>query len=170
MDEFSPAIVVGIGANLVASDGSPPIVTCRAAVECVARLPGLRLQALSRWYLTTPVPVSDQPDYVNGVAVLAGETTPERMLHDLLDIECEFGRVRGLRNAARTLDLDLIDFGGLVRAGPDPTLPHPRVHEREFVLRPLADVLPGWVHPVLGRTVSDLLAELGPATARPLAD
>ncbi|MCX7385000.1 MAG: 2-amino-4-hydroxy-6-hydroxymethyldihydropteridine diphosphokinase, partial [Alphaproteobacteria bacterium] len=77
-------------------------------------------------------------------------------------IEARAGRVRGAANAARTLDLDIIDIAGLRRDTPAPILPHPRAHERGFVLRPLADVAPGWVHPRLGRTVEDLLATLPP--------
>ena len=163
-------IIIGIGANLPRADGEPPLSTCRTATSRIAALPGVRLRALSRWYATAPVPASDQPDFVNGAALFTGGTTPERLLCDLLRIEAEFGRVRAARNAARTIDLDIIDFGGLVRDAPDPVLPHPRAHRREFVLRPLAEVVPGWIHPVLGRSVADLLAELGPQTARPLAE
>ena len=79
-----------------------------------------------------------------------------------------FGRRRGLTNAARTLDLDIIAIGGLLRAGPDPILPHPRAHERAFVLAPLADVAPAWVHPLLGLTAAELLARLPPQSIRVL--
>jgi len=170
VDKFLPAIIIAIGANLPAPGGNAPLATCRAAAARIGELPGLRLRAVSRWYATTPVPASDQPDYVNGTALVTGETTPERLLRDLLGIESEFGRVRVARNGARALDLDIIDFGGRVRPTSDPILPHPRAHEREFVLRPLADLAPGWVHPVLGRPVADLLAALGPPTARVLPD
>jgi 2-amino-4-hydroxy-6-hydroxymethyldihydropteridine diphosphokinase len=71
--------------------------------------------------------------------------------------EARAGRLRGAANAARPLDLDIIDMGGMVRDAPDPVLPHPRAHLRAFVLRPLRDVAPGWVHPRLGVTVSALL-------------
>jgi len=128
------------------------------------RLPGLRLSGLSRWYLTAPVPASGQPDYVNAVASLLLEPgytiDPAGLLAQLMEIEERCGRQRSVPNAARTLDLDIIAIGDLVRFAPDPVLPHPRAHLRAFVLAPLADVAPDWVHPVLGRTAETLLADL----------
>lgn len=153
-------ILVAIGANLPGPDGSAPLETARAAAAALDRLPGLRLRGLSRWYETEPVPPSGQPPYVNGVAHLAGEAAPELLLEWLHTIEAAAGRRRGEPNAARTLDLDLIALGGLVRHGPAPVLPHPRAHQRGFVLAPLCDVAPGWVHPLLGRSAADLLAAL----------
>ncbi|MDA8249127.1 MAG: 2-amino-4-hydroxy-6-hydroxymethyldihydropteridine diphosphokinase [Rhodospirillales bacterium] len=153
-------ILVAIGANLPGARGESPLVACRAAAEALRGLPGLRFAALSRWYATAPVPPSGQPDYINGVARLEGDADPAWLLARLHAIEAASGRVRTERNAARTLDLDVIDLNGMVRDAPDPVLPHPRAHERAFVLAPLADVAPEWVHPRLGRGVGALLAEL----------
>lgn len=161
-------ILVAIGANLPAPDGSPALATCRCAAAALDALPGLRLRGLSRWWLTAPVPASDQPDYVNGVALLGGEADPAALLAALHALEARAGRVRGAANAARTLDLDLVAMDGLLRDAPDPVLPHPRMHERAFVLGPLLDVAPGWVHPRLHRTAASLFAGLGPQAARPL--
>lgn len=155
-------ILVAIGANLPGPRGESPLRTCRAAAEALRSLPGLRFAALSRWYVTAPVPRSGQPDYVNGVARLEGAADPAWLLRRLHAIEAAAGRLRGVRNAARTLDLDLIDVNATLRDAPDPVLPHPRAHERAFVLLPLADVAPGWVHPRLGRTVDALVAALPP--------
>jgi 2-amino-4-hydroxy-6-hydroxymethyldihydropteridine diphosphokinase len=154
-------ILVAIGANLPGPGGATPLQTCRAAVLALRDVPGLRPEAMSRWYETAPVPPSDQPNYVNGVARLgriAGTAiSPESLLASLHAIEARFGRRRAGVNAARTLDLDLIDMDGLVRGTPDPILPHPRAHLRAFVLLPLLDVAPGWVHPAKGKSARMLL-------------
>ena len=91
---------------------------------------------------------------------VAPAVDPAALLARLLEVEAMCGRERSTPNAARTLDLDIIAIGELVRDAPDPILPHPRAHLRAFVLAPLADVAPHWVHPVLGRTAAELLADL----------
>lgn len=170
-------ILISIGANLIAPDGAAPLETCKRAAAALAGLPGLRLRELSRWYRTAPVlaPGQDpatQPDYVNGVARLeprAGATIdPAWLLQSLMQLEAQAGRVRSTPNAARPLDLDIIAMGDLVRDRPDPVLPHPRAHERAFVLVPLAEVAPGWVHPRLRRTVESLIAALPQQQIAPL--
>ncbi len=161
-------ILVGIGANLPSPGGVPPLVSCQRAAASLDGLPGLKLRGLSRWWRSTPVPASDQPDYVNGVALLAGWADPAELLDALHAIEVRFGRRRLAVNAARSLDLDLIDLHGLIRQAPDPVLPHPRAHTRAFVLGPLAEVAPGWVHPRLSGTVEDLLAGVQSQIANPL--
>lgn len=161
-------LLIGIGANLPGPGGALPLATARWAAARLDALPGLRLSALSRWYRTAPVPPSGQPPYVNAIALLRGESTaaepgPAELLRWLLALEAEAGRVRGESNAARTLDLDIIAMGAagaLVRTTPDPILPHPRAHLRAFVLMPMLDVAPGWVHPVLHRSAGDLLTGL----------
>ena len=166
-------ILIAIGANLPGPDGAPAIETCWRAAAALDALPGLRLRALSRWFATAPVPPTPGvPDYVNGVALLAprpGASTPDpaALLGALQGIEAAFGRVRPYPNAPRTLDLDLLDLGGIVREGPDPVMPHPRMQERGFVLAPLCDIAPSWLHPVIGLTASGLLARLPPQGVRP---
>ena len=98
-----------------------------------------------------------------------GVADPAALLAALQAIEAQHGRVRSEPNAARTLDLDIIAMGDLVRDAPDPVLPHPRAHERRFVLAPLAEIAPGWVHPRLGLGVAALLARLPPQDLRPCA-
>lgn len=150
-------LLIAIGANLPDTNGRPPLATCEWCVQRLQRLPGLHLDRISRWYRTSPVPASNQPDYVNGVARLRGEGEPEAVLAALHGIEAEAGRVRGAPNAARVLDVDLLAVDGLVRDGPGLILPHPRLAERAFVLCPLCDVAPEWRHPVLGRSARELL-------------
>lgn len=155
-------ILVAIGANLPDITGRNALGTCRWAVAALDSLPGLRVRGLSRWYASRPVPEADQPDFINGVAHLVGHSTPLELLERLHGIEELAGRVRSAPNAARTLDLDLIAYGDIVRAGPAPLLPHPRMHLRRFVLAPLRDVAPGWRHPTLDASVEELLAGAGP--------
>jgi len=127
----------------------------------------VRLRARSRWYLSEPVPRADQPWFVNGVAALATDLDAAALLLLLQRIETRFGRVRGARNAARTLDLDLLDHDGKVIDTPSLILPHPRLHERRFVLVPLAEIAPCWRHPLLGLSVKELLSRI-PAEEQPL--
>ena len=160
-------ILVAIGANLPGADGASPRDACQAAAEAVRAIPGLGFIALSPWYRTAAIPRSEQPDYCNGMIRLEGEMAAAALLERLQQIERELGRVRGERNAARVIDLDIIDLNGTIRAVPDPVLPHPRAHLRAFVLRPLLDVAPAWRHPALRQNVATLLAELPPQEIGP---
>jgi 2-amino-4-hydroxy-6-hydroxymethyldihydropteridine diphosphokinase len=124
----------------------------------VARLgasPGIRLLARSAWHWSAPVG-PPQPDYLNGCAVLETTLTPEALLDRLLAIERQFGRLRGERWGPRTLDLDLIFFGQRQLRGARLQVPHPCLRERAFVLEPLAEIAPGWIDPVTGRSVAQL--------------
>jgi 2-amino-4-hydroxy-6-hydroxymethyldihydropteridine diphosphokinase len=122
----------------------------------------MQLVARSRWYRSAAVPPSGQPDYVNGTVRLAGDVEPSSLLARLHAIEAEAGRVRTVRDAARILDLDLLAMDDVIMTGP-PVLPHPRLHERAFVLLPLLDIAPGWVHPRLGQRAADMAAALQPS-------
>ena len=157
-------ILIGLGANLHSEEFGPPLATCQAAVRFL-RAEGLRPLRQSRWYRSAPVPASDQPWYVNGVILLESDgLEPMPLLALLHRVEARFGRVRGALNAARVLDLDLLAYGERVAAGGggSPILPHPRLHQRAFVLLPLAEVAPGWRHPRLSRSVQDMIRNLPP--------
>ena len=153
-------IIVGIGANLAGEDYPDARATCEAALlELPSR--GIRIDAVSAWYESEPVPRSDQPWYSNAVVRVRSELTPADLLSELHQIEARFGRERGAVNAARTLDLDLIDHEGAVSEdGLWPILPHPRMHARAFVLLPLRDLEPGWRHPKLGASIDALVSAL----------
>jgi len=163
-------ILAALGANLPTREyGAPERTLAEALKRLGAR--GARAVARSRLWRTPALPPSAQPDYVNAAARLETALAPEALLALFLEVERGLGRVRGERWAARTLDLDLLAFDGHVLDRPGLTLPHPRLHERAFVLAPLAEIAPGWRHPVMGRTTLELLAALPPparAEVRPL--
>lgn len=152
-------ILIAIGSNLPSPEFGPPRATCEAALAALARR-GLRVVRRSRWFESAPVPASDQPWFVNGVALVETSLSPADLLALLHETERRFGRERREVNAARILDLDLIAYGDLVQTDSPPLLPHPRLHERAFVLLPLADVAPEWRHPADGRTVSAMIRAL----------
>ena len=155
------SIFVGVGANLTHERYGTPQHTLEAAREELGHR-GARTLRLSPWYRTAPVPASDQPWYVNAVAEVASELPADALLAELHAVEAEFGRRRTVPNAARPIDLDLLDYHGeIAPSGPGRAiLPHPRMIGRAFVLRPLADLAPGWRHPVTGQPIGELLAAL----------
>ncbi len=155
-------IFIALGANLDHPRHGPPRKTVEAALESLAGH-GVRILGRSRWYRSAPVPPSDQPWYINGVARVETDLDPGALLTLLQRVEGEFGRVRHLRDEARVLDLDLLAYGGRVSA-PDewPALPHPRLAARAFVVLPLAEVAPDWHHPVSGSSIGELAARLPP--------
>jgi 2-amino-4-hydroxy-6-hydroxymethyldihydropteridine diphosphokinase len=158
MDEnMGSQLFIGLGANLTPDGYASPREGCIAAVLALAD-EGVHLSALSRWYESAPVPISNQPWYLNAVAEATTELDAASTLAALHNIERRFGRVRIERNAARVLDLDLLDFAGMVSEASNLTLPHPRLHERAFVLLPLDELCPDWVHPVSGIAIQDLIA------------
>lgn len=153
-------IFIAIGSNLPHPVFGPPMDVCNAAIDAI-EAGGCKVLARSRWFSSAPIPAADQPDFVNGVVSVETVLESAALLGCLHGIEERFDRVRSLPNAARTLDLDLLAYGGMVNEGPEsPLLPHPRMAQRAFVLLPLRDVAPGWRHPVLGTTLAELIAAL----------
>jgi len=154
-------ILVALGANLPDPRYGSPRAACETALARLTASAPVTIQARAPWYESAPQPPSDQPWYVNGMVRLTTSLGPEALLDALLAVEAEMGRRRRVVNEARVIDLDLIDYDGLVRDPPArPVLPHPRLGARGFVLRPIADLAPDWRHPVDGRSVADLLAAL----------
>jgi len=184
-------VLLALGANLPSSFGPPDVTICLAAQEFADA--GLSDITMSRLFRTPAFPPGSGPDYVN--AAVCGKTclTPARLLVSLQALENRFGRERGHRWGARTLDIDILAIGERVlpdldtfrhwlnlpgsdqmQVVPDDLiLPHPRLQSRGFVLVPLADVAPDWHHPVLGQSVTEMLAglpEADRADIKPLAN
>ncbi|MEM9618990.1 MAG: 2-amino-4-hydroxy-6-hydroxymethyldihydropteridine diphosphokinase [Pseudomonadota bacterium] len=130
----------------------------------------VRLDAVSALYETTAWPDPSDPPFVNAVAAISTDMSAKALLQGLHAVEAGFGRRRDVRNAPRTLDLDLLAYG-CKQSGEDTSiqLPHPGIEDREFVLAPLCDIAPGWRHPVLGKTAAEMLAALPARTARKIA-
>jgi 2-amino-4-hydroxy-6-hydroxymethyldihydropteridine diphosphokinase len=146
---------IALGSNL-----GNPMVTVDAAIEAMATLRGSLLKAMSSLYRTAPVGLKHQPDFINAVVAVDTRLPARTLLDELFALEAHFGRERSIRNAPRTLDLDLLLYGDLVQDDPVLTLPHPRMHGRAFVLAPLAEIAPGLVIPGHG-SVESLLAACG---------
>ncbi|HEX2559472.1 2-amino-4-hydroxy-6-hydroxymethyldihydropteridine diphosphokinase [Phenylobacterium sp.] len=154
--DLDEIVVVALGGNLAGN-----FVSSEALLEAaVAKLveAGLPVLARSGWWRSAAWPDPSGPEYRNGVILVEANRGPDALLNTLFQVEAAFRRTRGRKNAPRTLDLDLIAYGRLVQETPGLTLPHPRAHERRFVMGPLAEVAPGWRHPELGRTAAELAA------------
>jgi 2-amino-4-hydroxy-6-hydroxymethyldihydropteridine diphosphokinase len=153
---------VGLGSNL--GDRAAHLLL---GLSALSRLPKTHLLRLSPVYETAPVG-PPQPPYLNMVAELETELSPTGLLAEMLRIEKALGRERRERWGPRTLDLDLLLYGDLVLEEAGLSVPHPRLHERAFVLVPLLDLLPEGRHPLLGQSFAELLASLDASSVRPL--
>jgi len=147
---------VALGSNLPAGFASSEALL-EAALQQFPQA-GLPVLARSGWWRSAAWPDPKGNEYRNGVAIVEANGPPKAILEALFAIERAFGRIRGAANAPRTLDLDLIAYGREVMDGPGLILPHPRAHERLFVMGPLAEIAPNWRHPVNGRTAAELAA------------
>jgi 2-amino-4-hydroxy-6-hydroxymethyldihydropteridine diphosphokinase len=161
-------VLIGLGGNLPSARYGSPRRTLTAALVALEKA-DIAVATRSAWYRSAPVPPSDQPWYVNAVAALATARDPFDVLALMQRVEQRLGRVRGARNAARSVDLDLLDYDGRLIETEELVLPHPRLHQRRFVLAPLAEVAPLWRHPRFELTAAELLAALDePQTVRRL--
>jgi 2-amino-4-hydroxy-6-hydroxymethyldihydropteridine diphosphokinase len=155
-----PPILIGLGANLGSRRWGSPQQTLSAVLAALAAT-GVSVVARSGWYLSAPLPPSGQPWFVNAVASIRTERGARGLLALMQVVERRFGRVRSVRNAPRTVDLDLLDYQGAQIRTRQLVLPHLRLHERRFVLEPVAEIAPSWRHPIFRFTARELLARLG---------
>jgi len=153
---FDEAVILAFGGNL-AGDYRNPEALLDSAVQAAPAV-GLRIVGRSRPWRSSAWPDPGDPEYINFVTLVEPSLDPRRTLDAALALEQRFGRVRSLANAPRTLDVDLIAYGRQVIDAPGLILPHPRAHERLFVMGPLAQVAPDWRHPTLGLTATELAA------------
>ncbi len=154
--DLNRAVIVAVGGNL-----RGPFRTVEDLLEnALARFAdaGLPILARSAWWQSAAWPDSTQPAYRNAVVIVGTEASPDEVLATLIRLEADLGRTRTTPNAPRTLDLDLIAHGRTQIEQPGLTLPHPRAHERRFVMGPLAEIAPDWVHPGLGKSAKSLAA------------
>ena len=157
-------ILIGLGANLPTEQYGTPRAALGAALDALGG-EGVTVMRRSPWYESAPVPISDQPWYVNGVAEIESGKTVHQLIATLLGIEARVGRKRGVTNAARVLDLDLLVYGSQIISsvaenGVAATVPHPRMTERAFVMLPLKDICPNWCHPESNLGINQLIEAL----------
>jgi 2-amino-4-hydroxy-6-hydroxymethyldihydropteridine diphosphokinase len=138
-------VYIGLGSNLCEPENQ-----VRVACTEVAALVGVRMRCCSALYRTAPMGYAEQPDFINAVAEIRTTLAPLRLLRALRAIEARHGRIREFRNGPRTLDLDILIYDDLQLSGDELALPHPRAHQRAFVLLPLLEIAPDCVIPGLG--------------------
>lgn len=153
-------ILVALGSNLESPEIGGPQQTLEAAIGVMPSF-GISVLQKSSWYHSAPVPLSDQPWFVNGIVRVETKARSAELLAKLHLIEERFGRKRSVRNESRVLDLDLLAFGRECQSIPGGlTLPHPRIAERAFVLLPLQELAKAWRHPETGQTPGEMLDRL----------
>jgi len=134
---------------------------CRSGLAALEQTDGIHIDAVSAFYLTEPMEYSDQPWFINAAVRIQTALDPLVLLAALKTLEQKSGRKdSGIRFGPRTLDFDVIFYNDIVIDTPSLIVPHPRLHEREFVLRPICDLAPDMIHPVLKKTAGQLLAAL----------
>jgi 2-amino-4-hydroxy-6-hydroxymethyldihydropteridine diphosphokinase len=152
-------IVIAIGSNIYSSNGLHPVEIGQKAILAMKSM-SMIIQKQSSWYISDPIPKSDQPKYFNSVLIAKTTLNEFDVLKNLHKIENDLGRIRKKVNEARVIDLDLIDYSSKVFKNNNIIIPHPRAHLRRFVMEPLFEIEKNWVHPILNLSVSEILNHL----------
>jgi len=155
----SQKIIIGIGGNIKSKDGDHPIKIARKAIKYL-RDYSINITNQSSWYETEPIPKSDQPNFFNCIVFAKTVLKELDVLNSLHEIEYRLGRRRTLVNEARVIDLDLIDYSNKILKKKEIVIPHPRAHQRRFVMEPLAELDKNWIHPILKINIKKILAKL----------
>ena len=152
-------IYIGIGSNLNGKNNETPLQNCKKALVELKK--EVNICKISSWYKSEPIPVSDQSWYINGVVEISTNKSSIDLLEFILNIEEFFGRVRKKKNEARILDLDIIDYKKKILYKKNKLIiPHPRMHQRSFVLQPLQELNPKWIHPIKKKGLKELISNL----------
>ena len=152
-------IYIGIGSNLNGKNNETPLQNCKKALVELKK--EVNICKISSWYKSEPIPVSNQPWFINGVIKIRTDKSSLDLLEFILSIEKVFGRVREKKNEARILDLDIIDYKKKILYIKNKLIiPHPRMHERSFVLQPLSELNPKWMHPIKKKGIKELIRNL----------
>ena len=152
-------IYIGIGSNLNGKNNETPLQNCKKALIELKK--EVDICKISSWYKSEPIPVSNQPWFINGVIEISTDKSSLDLLEFILSIEKVFGRVREKKNEARILDLDIIDYKKKILYIKNKLIiPHPRMHERSFVLQPLNELNPKWIHPIKKKVIKELIRNL----------
>ncbi len=151
-------ILIAFGSNLVSESFGNPTQTCVKAIEMLRTK--FEIHKISKFYKSEPIPKSSQPWFINGVVSIKTDLAPIELLKYLMLIEKSFKRIRNIKNDPRVIDLDLISYNDIIMDSESLILPHPRMHQRKFVLKPICDINDEWIHPVLKKKAKKLLKTL----------
>ena len=152
-------IIIGIGGNIKSKNGEHPIKVALKAIRDFKNY-SIYVTNQSSWYETEPVPKSEQPNFFNCIVFANTMLNELDVLKSLHEIEHKLGRRRRVINEARTIDLDLIDYSNKILKTKEIIIPHPRAHQRRFVMEPLAELDKNWVHPILKLNINEILKSL----------
>ena len=151
--------VIAVGSNINSPEGFEPIKNCNKAINELSRF-NINIIQKSSWYVSEPLPKSSQPKFYNSVLLCNANHSANKVLKIIHIIEQKFGRVRVFKNMPRCIDLDIISFNGNIKKSLLLTIPHPRMHQRKFVLLPLFEIDSHWLHPLLKKNINYFLGKV----------